>query len=188
MRILGIDPGSLATGYGLVERCDGQIHHLGHGVIRSPRGTPLPERLARLHRELTRLIERERPESAAVERVFVFAREQGLEYSWGKGQTGSLNVSVPDICHRSLFSVFTNGKITWNFGWFRDDDRQRAFRDEVAERLVSEFGAEFPPNVDERWPTMRAEKWASRVDALLAVLTAAIEEHRKPVPEAPTAS
>jgi len=73
MRILGIDPGSLATGYGLVERCDGQIHHLGHGVIRSPRGTPLPERLARLHRELTRLIERERPESAAVERVFVAA-------------------------------------------------------------------------------------------------------------------
>lgn len=70
MRVLGIDPGSLATGYGLVERHGQRVVHVAHGTLRPPRGAGLPERLAHLHAALAREIERYRPDVAAVERVF----------------------------------------------------------------------------------------------------------------------
>jgi hypothetical protein len=42
MRILGLDPGSIATGYGLVERRGGQVVHVAHGTLRPPRAGALP--------------------------------------------------------------------------------------------------------------------------------------------------
>jgi crossover junction endodeoxyribonuclease RuvC len=45
MRILGIDPGSNATGFGVVERRGGRLVHVAHGTVRPPRGAPLAARL-----------------------------------------------------------------------------------------------------------------------------------------------
>ena len=70
MRILGLDPGSIATGYGLVERRAGHVVHVAHGTLRPPRGGALPDRLAFLYREIARIIAEHRPEFAAVERIF----------------------------------------------------------------------------------------------------------------------
>jgi crossover junction endodeoxyribonuclease RuvC len=70
MRILGLDPGSIATGYGLVERRGTGVVHIAHGTLRPPRGSALPDRLAFLHREIARILAEHRPELAAVERVF----------------------------------------------------------------------------------------------------------------------
>ena len=38
MRILGIDPGSNVTGYGVVERAGGRLRHVAHGTLALPRG------------------------------------------------------------------------------------------------------------------------------------------------------
>ena len=70
MRILGLDPGSVATGYGLVERRGSQLVHVAHGTLRPPRGVALPDRLAFLHREIVRIVAEHRPVVAAVERCF----------------------------------------------------------------------------------------------------------------------
>jgi crossover junction endodeoxyribonuclease RuvC len=70
MRILGIDPGSVATGYGVVERRGARVAHVAHGTLRPPRGAALPERLAFLHREVARLVADHRPALVGVERVF----------------------------------------------------------------------------------------------------------------------
>ena len=45
VRILGIDPGSNATGYGVVESRDGKLFHVAHGVLRPPRGAAFAQRL-----------------------------------------------------------------------------------------------------------------------------------------------
>lgn len=70
MRILGIDPGSVATGYGVVERRGGRAVHVAHGTLRPPRGATLPARLAFLHGSVAALLATHRPEALAIERVF----------------------------------------------------------------------------------------------------------------------
>jgi Holliday junction DNA helicase RuvA len=72
VRILGIDPGSNTTGFGVIERRGAAVVHLAHGVIRS-RGEGLPARLGHLYAAMLDVIERHRPEVAAVEQVFVAA-------------------------------------------------------------------------------------------------------------------
>ena len=68
-RILGIDPGLNATGWGLLEiASDGQAN-LRWGAIRPPAG-PLPERLNLINWRVKELIERHHPDSIAIERPF----------------------------------------------------------------------------------------------------------------------
>jgi crossover junction endodeoxyribonuclease RuvC len=64
LRILGIDPGSLVTGWGLL---DGGPVLIDCGVIRLQRARSFPARLSLLHDELVRLVDRHRPTTAAVE-------------------------------------------------------------------------------------------------------------------------
>ena len=71
MRVLGVDPGSVVTGYGIVERVGGSIVHVAHGTIRPPAQAPLAERLARIQRDLRAAVSQYAPDRAAVECVFV---------------------------------------------------------------------------------------------------------------------
>jgi crossover junction endodeoxyribonuclease RuvC len=73
MRILGIDPGSATTGYGVIERAGGNLAHRTHGVFRLSAGRPLSERLGEIHRRIDILVRELEPDIAAVERVFVAA-------------------------------------------------------------------------------------------------------------------
>lgn len=70
MVVLGVDPGTAITGFGVVERRSGAIRSLEYGVIRTPAGLPLPERLDRLFRELQAVLARHPVEVAAVEQLF----------------------------------------------------------------------------------------------------------------------
>jgi crossover junction endodeoxyribonuclease RuvC len=72
MRILGIDPGSNATGFGVVERRGADVVHVAHGVIR-PRGEGLSARLGELYTCVLDVLDLHAPEVAAVEQVFVAA-------------------------------------------------------------------------------------------------------------------
>ena len=73
MLVLGIDPGTATTGYGIV-RFDGDtLEPLTYGVISTSAGSPLPLRLRQLHHQLQALIESYRPTEASVEELF-FAR------------------------------------------------------------------------------------------------------------------
>jgi crossover junction endodeoxyribonuclease RuvC len=70
MIILGVDPGSLRTGYGAIET-DGRRHRLVEkGVLLSPARLPLHERLRHIHAGMSSLIARLRPGALAVEDVF----------------------------------------------------------------------------------------------------------------------
>jgi len=70
VRIFGIDPGSERTGYGCVET-DGRRHRLVMcGAIAAAAGDGFPQRLARIHRELTTLLTGCRPDCVAIESLF----------------------------------------------------------------------------------------------------------------------
>ncbi len=70
MRVLGIDPGSLATGYGVVDGRGTDCRLVECGVIRSPRGEDLAVRLLHIYSDLRQVIDRLEPDCLSVEAVF----------------------------------------------------------------------------------------------------------------------
>jgi crossover junction endodeoxyribonuclease RuvC len=71
MLVLGIDPGTATTGYGLVcEHPDGALEAVAYGVIRTPARTPMHQRLMQLYDEITALITTHQPDAAAVETLY----------------------------------------------------------------------------------------------------------------------
>jgi crossover junction endodeoxyribonuclease RuvC len=71
MLVLGIDPGTATTGYGLVrELPDGELRAVAYGVIKTPAHTPMPDRLRQIHTEITALIAQHRPDAAAIETMY----------------------------------------------------------------------------------------------------------------------
>ena len=76
MRILGLDPGLGTTGWGLIEAEGNRLAHIANGQFKTDTAAPLPRRLARLADQLDALIADRRPDSAAVEEVFVNANPQ----------------------------------------------------------------------------------------------------------------
>jgi crossover junction endodeoxyribonuclease RuvC len=73
VRVLGIDPGTSVTGYGVVEYGNGTPGFgrlIECGVIRLTTRSPLPRRLAQLHDGIVQLIERHQPTALALEDAF----------------------------------------------------------------------------------------------------------------------
>jgi crossover junction endodeoxyribonuclease RuvC len=86
MLVLGIDPGTATTGYGLVrETEDGSLLEVAHGVILTPAKMAMPERLALLYDKLQEVILLHRPDSSAVEELF-FQRNVKTAISVGQGR------------------------------------------------------------------------------------------------------
>lgn len=70
-RILGIDPGSRITGFGVIDVVGQARHYVASGCIRTPEGAPLTVRIKVIIEHLFEVIETYQPHEAAVEQVFV---------------------------------------------------------------------------------------------------------------------
>ena len=70
MRILGVDPGSITTGFGVIDYEKGKLLLVEQGAIATRRGAELPERLGVIHEGLREVIARTRPQAIAVETPF----------------------------------------------------------------------------------------------------------------------
>jgi len=73
IRIFGIDPGSAATGWGVVDCAGARLSYAASGVIRPKRGSAHAQKLSHIFTELRALIEEHGPDEAAVEETFVNA-------------------------------------------------------------------------------------------------------------------
>jgi crossover junction endodeoxyribonuclease RuvC len=80
--ILGIDPGTAITGYGLVLENEQGLALVDYGVVTTPSGQPLPERLQTIYQGLTGVVRAHRPCAAAVEELF-FSRNARTALSVG---------------------------------------------------------------------------------------------------------
>jgi len=71
MIVLGVDPGTAITGYGIVKDSpDGRLYKLCYGVIRTDAKLPYPLRLKSIHDELSIIINQYKPETAVIEELF----------------------------------------------------------------------------------------------------------------------
>ncbi|HIL88669.1 MAG TPA: crossover junction endodeoxyribonuclease RuvC, partial [Deltaproteobacteria bacterium] len=70
LRILGVDPGSGKTGYGVIDHAQGHSRHIASGFLKLDRKRPLSERLLAIAEMLQALIKEHQPDCGVVEEVF----------------------------------------------------------------------------------------------------------------------
>lgn len=70
MRVLGFDPGTATTGYGVVEGEGNRLHHIAHGTIDTPAGEHFARRLQRIHEEAREIIAAHNPDAVAIEKLY----------------------------------------------------------------------------------------------------------------------
>jgi len=83
VKVLGIDPGTAALGYGIVERSGGRLREVDHGCLTTTPDVSLPERLLAIHALVDDLIALHEPDVVGVERLF-FSRN--VQTALGVGQ------------------------------------------------------------------------------------------------------
>lgn len=76
MRILGIDPGTRITGYGLIDKHGNRLQHVDNGAIYTKSDDALPQRLKIIFEGLIEVIERYQPDVVAIEQVFMAKNPQ----------------------------------------------------------------------------------------------------------------
>ena len=89
IRILGLDPGLSAMGWGVIAVSGTRLAHVAHGVIATKPALGLGLRLLALHRELTAVIARLVPQAIAVEQAFV-ARDPSAALKLGHARAVAL--------------------------------------------------------------------------------------------------
>ncbi len=89
MRVIGIDPGTAITGWGVVEGDGNDLVVVAYGTITTPAGTPLAKRLQIIYRELTQIVARWQPESSAVEELF-FSKNAKTALAVGHGRGAAM--------------------------------------------------------------------------------------------------
>ncbi len=105
MRIIGIDPGTAITGWGVVEGDGDELRPVAYGAITTAAGTPLPRRLQIIYRELTDIIAHWQPESSAIEELF-FSKNAKTALAVGHGRGAAMlalaNADLPITEYKPL--------------------------------------------------------------------------------------
>jgi crossover junction endodeoxyribonuclease RuvC len=100
VKIFGIDPGSMRTGYGCVET-DGSRHRLvACGAISAPAHAPFAEKLLVIHTSLTALLLQCRPDSVAIENLFFATNVRSalkLGHARGVAMLAAVEAGVPVV-------------------------------------------------------------------------------------------
>ncbi len=93
MRVLGIDPGSRRTGWGVVQLEGTRLHHVAAGTIAVSAKLPLPKRLHIIHQELQQVVSEYQPDVVAVEEIF-FAKYANAALKLGHARGVALLVAA----------------------------------------------------------------------------------------------
>ncbi len=68
--ILGIDPGTATTGFGVIYKEGGEIGFIDCGIIKTSPKTSFPKRLLEIEKDLSSIIKKHKPNSVAIEKIF----------------------------------------------------------------------------------------------------------------------
>jgi crossover junction endodeoxyribonuclease RuvC len=92
-RALGVDPGTARLGYAVVEEQRGKLALVTCGVVETPAGQPMPERLLHLFKELSSIIAEFAPTEVAVEELF-FAKNTTTVIAVGQARGVALLIAA----------------------------------------------------------------------------------------------
>jgi crossover junction endodeoxyribonuclease RuvC len=116
MRVLGIDPGTLTSGYGIVAEEDHKLFHVASGGISPSAKQPFPKRLKKIYEELVKVIDQYKPHVIVVEDLFVSKNIKSalkLGHARGVAILAAMNAGLPVFEYTPLEvkqAVVGNGK------------------------------------------------------------------------------
>ena len=105
MRVLGIDPGSRITGYGIIDKEGNRLVHVDNGAIFTDSHRDFPMRLQRIYRGLTEIIAQYQPDAVAVENIFFATNVQSalkLGQARGAAIVAGVNAGLPVFEYTAL--------------------------------------------------------------------------------------
>jgi len=98
MRILGIDPGTRITGYGIIDVEGNRLRHIDNGIVTTRSGLPLAERLKMIYDGLQKVIATYNPVEMSIEQVFLAKNPRSaltLGHARGTAMLAGVNANLP---------------------------------------------------------------------------------------------
>jgi len=100
MRVLGLDPGTITVGYGVLDQRQGRIQPVAYGVVKAHRSQPNAKRLGALFRDLEKIVKKYQPDKIAIEKVF-FGVNVKAAIALGEGR--GMALVAADLCDVDVF-------------------------------------------------------------------------------------
>jgi crossover junction endodeoxyribonuclease RuvC len=139
MLVLGIDPGTASTGYGVVRGVGSRLQAVAEGVIQTRAGVPLERRLADIHERVGELLDEYRPEAMAIEELY-FGANARTAFAVGQARgVILLAAGQRGVPSRSYTPQQVKGAVCGN---------GRAAKDQVARMVARLLGLAQPPTPD----------------------------------------
>ncbi len=139
MLVLGVDPGSVVTGYGLVEKSQRRLRCVDAGLIRLSKNTPLCERIHGVFRGLVDLMRRHEPAEMSIEDVF-FAKNAKSALKIGHARGAALVAAVECGVRVHEYSAAEIKQSVVGYG--------RAPKEQVRSMVKRILGLDFQPALD----------------------------------------
>lgn len=139
MIVLGIDPGTASTGYGVVRGVGSRLQVVAQGMIETAAGVPLERRLADIHQRIGDLLDEHQPEALAIEELYFGAN---VRTAFAVGQARGVMLLAAGqraVPSRSYTPQQVKGAVCGN---------GRAAKDQVGRMVARLLGLAAPPTPD----------------------------------------
>lgn len=140
MLVLGIDPGTAITGWGVVSKDADDLHLVDFGTIDTSKNSPLPQRLQTIHLQLGELISQHRPDAVAVEKLF-FSKNVRTAMSVGQARGVALLAVAEGGLPLYEYTPLEVKQSVVGYG--------RATKDQVQQLVKLLLGLDFVPQPDD---------------------------------------
>jgi len=127
MIVLGIDPGTVVMGYGVIESSDDEITLIDCGALTTPQRSPIGERLSYLYHKLIEIISRYQPEAVAVEQPFV-AKNVKSALAVGRAQAVAILAAANNSIPAYEYTPAQVKQMTANYGASSKEQMQEMVR------------------------------------------------------------
>ena len=113
----------------------------------------------------------------AISTLYDFSEKKADEITWGTGiSTGTFNPKFHSISVRSVYSVYSDGRLYINFGWLNDNEYTLQWREKLRKELrrISPI-ADYIPETGDKYPGIPPEAWTPVVEEFMSVITRLLE-------------
>jgi crossover junction endodeoxyribonuclease RuvC len=165
VKVLGIDPGTAALGYGIVEATRGRVREVDHGCLETSPDTSLPERLLAIHALVDELLASHEPDVLAVERLFF---SKNVQTAFGVGQARGV-VLLAAAQHGVPVREATPSEVKSAIAGYGAADKEQ-----VQRMVQMVLGMAERPRPDDAADALAIAVWAANTQASVGSATAAI--------------